>query len=95
MIAQFGYQDGGGEFFITIDTGRCNGCGACVPACPAGVFELAENPYDPLTGGVIAVVRETQRNRLQSACAPCKPRSNRPPLPCQVVCRPGAITHSW
>jgi len=95
MIAHFGYQDGSGSFFIAVNTDRCTGCGECVPACPAGVFELVENPYDPLTGAVIAIVKETQRHRLKYACAPCKPERHPPPLPCLAACQPGAIAHSW
>ena len=48
MIANFGYKDGSGEFFITIDTDKCNGCGDCIPVCPAGVLEIRENEFDPL-----------------------------------------------
>ncbi len=31
----YGYTDGTGEYFIAIDTGRCDGCGECVSACPS------------------------------------------------------------
>jgi hypothetical protein len=27
MIANYGYKDGSGEFFISIDTDCCDGCG--------------------------------------------------------------------
>ncbi len=30
LIANFEYNDGSGEFFISIDTDRCSGCGDCV-----------------------------------------------------------------
>ena len=43
MLANYGYKDGSGEYFITIDTDRCTGCGDCVPVCPAGVLELVED----------------------------------------------------
>ncbi len=32
MLANYGYKDGSGDRFITIDTGKCDGCGPCKPA---------------------------------------------------------------
>lgn len=42
MRANYGYKDGSGEYFITIDTDKYNGCGDCVPACPYGVLGVGE-----------------------------------------------------
>ena len=28
MLANYGYKDASGDFFITIDTDKCDGCGA-------------------------------------------------------------------
>ena len=36
MLANYGYSDGSGNYFITIDTEKCNRCGDCVAACPSG-----------------------------------------------------------
>ena len=95
MKANYGYKDGSGEYFIAIDTDKCNSCGACVPACPAGVFEVVADPFDPLAENQIAVVKEEQRKKVKYSCAPCKPTGERSPLPCVVACKPGAIAHSW
>ena len=46
MLANYGYKDGAGEFFITIDTEKCNGCGDCINICPVGVLELIEDEFD-------------------------------------------------
>jgi ferredoxin len=96
MIADYGYKDGSGEYFISIDSDKCNGCGACVPVCPSAVFEvISEDPYDPFREEPIAVVKDAERKKIHVTCSPCKPMSNRPPLPCMTACPSGAITHSW
>ncbi|MFQ6092977.1 MAG: 4Fe-4S binding protein [bacterium] len=95
MLANYGYKDGSGEYFITVDTERCDGCGDCVEACPAGVLEVVEDLYDPIEGGMIASVTEEHRKKIKYSCGPCKPVSQRLALPCVAACKPDAITHSW
>ena len=95
MIANYGYKDGSGDFFIAIDTDKCDGCGDCVPACPCGVFLVGEDPHDPLREEPVARVGEEQRKKLKYTCAPCKPDHDRPPLTCVMACKPLAISHSW
>ncbi len=95
MHANFGYKDGSGEFFITIDTDKCNGCGDCVPVCPAHILELAANEFDPLAEGQMAVVRHSNRKTIKYDCGPCKPPHGARVLPCVTACAPEAITHSW
>jgi len=90
-IANYGYADGSGTFYITIDTDKCNGCGACVPVCPAQVLEVITDDYDD----EVAAVRDEVKKNIKYACAQCKPVTDRPPLPCVAACEPGAITHSW
>jgi ferredoxin len=46
MIANYGYKDGSGDFFIAIDMDRCNGFGACVKAYPASFFMVDEDEND-------------------------------------------------
>jgi ferredoxin len=95
MKANYGYEDGSGGFFITIDTDACNGCGDCVEACPAGLLEVGEDENDPLNDDQVATVVAAGRRKLESECSPCKPASGRPELPCVEACMPAAITHSW
>ncbi len=95
MIANYGYKDGSGDFFITIDTDKCDGCGDCVPACPGNVYGVGEDPNDPLSDSQVAFVLDEQRKKLKYTCAPCKPDRQRPPLPCVEACKPLAISHSW
>jgi len=96
VLAGYGYKDASGDFFVTIDTDRCNGCGDCVSACPAAVFAVVdEDPHDPLREDPVVMVSPDKNRQLKYACGPCKPRSGRPPLPCVSACNAGAISHSW
>lgn len=95
MIANYGYKDGAGDFFIAIDTDRCDGCGACVEACPAGCFVVGEDPNDPLRNEPVAVVADAVRRKIRYVCGPCKPGRARPLLPCMEACPRDAIRHAW
>lgn len=93
MIANYGYMDGSGEYYITIDTDKCIECEhrACVDACPIKMFAIEPDDYDD----EVALIKEEFRRRIKYACAPCKPVTDRPELPCMSACTPQAITHSW
>ncbi|MHC4414334.1 MAG: ferredoxin [Planctomycetota bacterium] len=93
MRANYGYKDGSGEFFITIETDACVDCAQkpCVQACPAGVLEIIADDYDDR----VAAVTEGARRKLKYVCAPCKPVRARPPLPCVEACPSETIEHSW
>jgi Fe-S-cluster-containing hydrogenase component 2 len=93
MIANYGYMDGSGSYYITIDTDNCLTCPhhGCVAACPVGLFVIETDDYDDS----VAMVKKEFRHKIKYSCAPCKPISHKPPLPCQTACTPGAIAHSW
>lgn len=96
MLANYGYEDASGNFFITIDTDLCDGCGDCAGACPARVFIVVdEDPNDPLRDEPVAMVATDKKKKLKYECAPCKPTADRPPLPCVEACKGRAISHSW
>jgi len=96
MIANYGYSDGSGNYFITIDTDKCDGCGDCARACPAHIFAVVdEDPNDPLREEPVAVVVPEKNKKVKYECGPCKPPSERRPLPCVQACKAGAISHSW
>jgi len=95
MIANFGYRDGSGTYNISVDSDKCDGCGKCVKACPYSVWEVVSNPFDPIEGGMLAVVTEAQRKKIKYTCMPCKPVSGKRELPCVLACPTQAISHSW
>ena len=45
MITHYGYSDGSGEYYITIDSDKCNGCGICVKQCPMSALQLETFVY--------------------------------------------------
>lgn len=93
MIANYGYKDGSGEYFISIGTDKCAQCktGECVEACPAQILERITDDYDD----VVCAVKEASRNKLKYMCAPCHPIGAQKPPVCIAACPHAAIKMSW
>ncbi len=93
MLAHYGYKDGSGDYYISIDTDKCAVCLTrnCVPACPAGVFEIITDDYEQ----EVASVSAEHGKKLKYSCVPCKPNVRKQELPCRAACPSQAITHSW
>lgn len=89
-IANYGYEDGSGTYVISIDTGKCNGCGECIRACAQNIFDIGEDDY----GDVVAFVRDNSQRELRYLCSACKSNLKQP-LPCTAACSTCAIVHSW
>ena len=93
MIANYGYQDGSGTYFIVVDTEKCNGCGDCVQACLYEVLEMAPDEFDPLEDRTVVSVIEEHRNKLKYSCALCISSNEKKGLPCVLACSQEALTH--
>jgi ferredoxin len=97
VIANYGYEDGSGFYYITVDTEVCLNCTgyACAKACPNGVYAIEMDDYDDF----VAVVAEGARKRLRELCSLCKGQNGsggtEHRLPCTDACPGAALRHSW
>jgi ferredoxin len=94
MIANYGFKDGSGDWFLIIDTDKCNGCGKCVSACPEKILEVGPDEYDIFREEPVVTVKHEYRKKLRYSCAPCRPGFGELPAPCVGSCESRAISHS-
>ena len=92
MIMHYGYSDGSGEYFITIDSDKCSGCGKCIQKCPESALQL-ESVFIDLEDKTVASVKEKHRKKIKYTCEPCKPESNN--ASCVLSCDAKAIKCTW
>jgi ferredoxin len=92
LITHYGYSDGSGEYYITIDTDKCNGCGKCVKKCPGAALQL-ETIFIDFEDKTVASVTEEHRKKIKYTCTSCKPEINR--APCVLACETRAIDCTW
>jgi len=91
MIANYGYEDGSGHYYIKIDTSKCAECKAkaCITACPEKLFATELDDFDD----EVVLIKEDARNTLQMNCARCK--SDGEKEICRQACEADAIGFSW
>jgi NAD-dependent dihydropyrimidine dehydrogenase PreA subunit len=92
IITHYGYSDGSGEYYITIDTDKCSGCGKCVKQCPQSALQLEIMFIDLEDKTAVSVVEE-HRKKIKYTCSSCKPETNR--TPCVLACENKAINCTW
>ena len=91
MKVNYGYTDGTGEYFIEIDASRCDGCGDCVKACPAGILIVGrENGIQPKVE-----LKKDARKKLALLCPGFHSCSHIHETNCHSVCSKDAISHTW
>lgn len=94
MIAHYGFKDGSGDWYLVLDTDRCNGCGQCVEVCPVNILEVGVDRMDIFREEPVASVKEEERKKIRYHCAPCKPGYGSDLPPCIKTCKTRAISHS-
>jgi len=88
----YGYSDGSGEYYIRIDSDKCNGCGNCVKKCPQSALQT-ETVFIDIEDKNVASVTENHRKKIKYTCASCKPEQNK--TPCVLACKSEAINCIW
>jgi len=94
MIANYGFKDGSGDWFLTLDTDKCNGCGKCVEVCPPKILEIGLDEIDIFREEPVASVKSGERKKIRYHCAPCKPGFGSELPPCVAACEFAVISHS-
>ncbi len=89
MLVHFGYTDGTGDYYISIDMDKCDGCGLCVEACPKELFEVQEDDYDDLKAQI-----KGQFVKALSYICPGREHCESE-RKCFEACEAGAIQLSW
>ena len=92
IITYYGYNDGSGEYYIVIDSVKCNGCGICVLKCPQEALKI-ETEFIDLEDKTVVAVTEEHRKKIKYTCGSCKPEHQS--TPCVSACETNAIKCIW
>ena len=91
MVIHYGYKDGSGNYYVSIDAEKCDACNACITVCPEKVLRFDTVMID-IEDKTVAVVDEAQRKKIQYTCAACHRGKE---IPCVKACEKGAIAATW
>jgi ferredoxin len=91
MVIHYGYEDGSGAYYVSIDAEKCDACNACVEQCPEKAIAVGTVMID-IEDKQVAVVDEAQRKRIKYSCAACHQKSD---IRCVRACSKGAIATTW
>ncbi|MBN2567804.1 MAG: 4Fe-4S binding protein [Deltaproteobacteria bacterium] len=91
MIIHYGYEDGSGRYYVSIDAEKCDACNACIEKCPQKVLKIDTVMLD-LEDKQVAVADDTQRKKIRYLCASCHQSKE---ILCIRACGKGAITATW
>jgi ferredoxin len=91
MIIHYGYEDGSGRYYVSIDAEKCTLCGACITACPQKIIESGEVLID-IEDKLVAVIGDAYRKKIRDTCGMCHKAKN---VQCVLGCKMGAIAATW
>ncbi len=94
MITNYGFKDGSGEWYVVIETEKCDGCGKCADVCPGKILEVGPDEFDIFRETPVISVKVEERKKIRYSCAPCRPGYGMGPPPCVASCEAGAVSHS-
>lgn len=92
IITHYGYCDASGEYYIIIDSDKCNGCGKCIQICPQAALQL-ECMFIDLEDKTVASITDEYRKKIKYTCFSCKPENGK--VPCVLACKAQAIKTVW
>jgi len=90
-LANYGYADALGDFFITVDVDKCDGCGECVEACPEDILVVEEDDY----GELKVRVKDKPSRQIGYICPACASSTETIRYPCERICEQKSIWHSF
>jgi len=91
MIIHYGYEDGSGRYYVSINAEKCNACGACIDTCPEKIIKEDVVMID-IEDKEVAVVDDAFRRRIRDTCGVCHKTGT---IRCVEVCTMEAIEATW
>ena len=92
VIIYYGYSNGSGEYYIVIDSEKCDSCGECTKVCPQDALKM-EAMFIDLEDKMVAAVTEEHRKKIRYTCSLCKPENGN--VACVQACSQNAIKCIW
>lgn len=91
MIIHYGYEDGSGRYYVSINAEKCDACNACIEKCPQKIITIDTVMID-IDDKRVAVVDESFRKKIRNTCGECHKQKT---IHCVQACSKGAVATTW
>jgi ferredoxin len=91
MIIHYGYEDGSGRYYVSINAEKCDACNACIEKCPQRIITIDTVMID-IDDKQVAVINESCRKKIKNTCGECHKEKV---IYCAKACSKGAIETTW